>query len=210
MGISAQGTKLYIAGTSTSPKTITAISSTFPAIVTAAAHGYQNGDYVTIAGVTSTTGINTGWVVKNKTTNTFAVDFDATGTTPGVAGSPTATGTAWTVISLGTSLKGLDGSAKEIDTTTHDSTATEMILGLQDNGNMSLDIDGNNADAGQVALQAAKVDGLIRTFKYVLPAGAQPTCTFQAFVKKWDMAAAVNDKYKRTLELRISGPVTFS
>jgi Lambda phage tail tube protein, TTP len=207
--ISAQGTKLYIAGTAGGSKTLSAAASGNPTIITSTAHGFQNGDYITIAGVTTTTAMNGAWVVKNRTANSFAIDFDSTGLTPGMA-SVTATAAAWTQIKNLTAAKGIDGSAKEIDVTNHDSTAVEILLGLQDNGQFSVTVDGDNADAGQVACQTARADGAIRTFKYVLPAGSLPTATFTGFVKKFDVDATINDKFKRSLDIRISGAVTFS
>jgi len=208
--ISAQGTLLYVAGASASTKVIADVTEGFPTIVTVTSHGYSNGDRITLAGITSATGLNDTFTIRNVTTHTFAVDYNSIGMTAGLAGTPTAAGTAWTQITNLTSLKGLDGSAKEIETTNHDSAAVEMLLGLQDNGNLNLEIDGYNADAGQLVLEAAKADGAIRSFKFVLPAGSTPTCTFTGFVKKFDLSAPINDKYKRTCDIRISGAVTWS
>lgn len=209
--ISAQGTKFYIAGSTTASKVISAITSTYPAqVTTSTSHGYVNGDKITISAVTTTTDVNTTFVVKNKTATTFAIDYNAIGLTPGLGGSPAVVGTDWTQVKNAITIKGLDGSAKEIDVTNLDSTAIEVLLGLQDNGNLSIDFDGDNADAGQLAIQAAKVDGAIRTFKFVLPAGSTPTCTFNGFVKKFDFMAGVNDKFKRAMDVRITGIITFA
>jgi len=207
--ISAQGTKFYIKTGTGSSKTVSAAAAGFPTVLTATAHGFGNGDVVTIAGVTTVTGLNTTFVVKNKTTNSFAVDYDSTGTTPGMS-SVTATPVTWTQCKNLTSIKGLDGSAKEIDVTNHDSAAVEIVLGLVDNGSISMEFDGDGADSGQQSLQTAKEDTAIRTFKYTLPSGTNATATFNGYVKKFDMSAPINDKYKRMLDLRISGAVTFS
>jgi len=81
-GISAQGSTLQVATGTGGAKTITAITVGFPAIVTSAAHGLNNGDVVTLAGIVGTmSSLNgTSRVVSNKTTNTFALlDADTTG-----------------------------------------------------------------------------------------------------------------------------------
>ena len=48
----AQNSKLYIAGSSGSAKTISAIAVGYPTIITISGHGLVNGDVLTIAGVT--------------------------------------------------------------------------------------------------------------------------------------------------------------
>lgn len=209
--ISAQGTKFYIGGAGGGSKVVADVAEGNPTIVTVTAHGYTNGDSVTLAGITSTTTLNGTFPIHHKTTNTFAVDVDTTGGSAGLGGSPTAEAASWTQCKNLTSVKGIDGSAKEIDVTNHDSTAVEIRLGLADNGSISMEFDGDADDAGQAALQIARDDTAIRTFKYVLPGSVTDgTATFNGFVKKFDMSAPINDKYKRTLDLRISGAVVFS
>ncbi len=65
-------------------KTITAVSAAAGGgVVTAASHGYSNGQTVIIAGVTGTgmpsPSINGTWVVNNVTTNTFTIGLNTTG-----------------------------------------------------------------------------------------------------------------------------------
>lgn len=51
---------------------ITAVTQANPAVVTAASHGFSNGDYVYISGVVGMEELNNRWfVVANQTTNTF-------------------------------------------------------------------------------------------------------------------------------------------
>ena len=212
--ISAQGTKLYIAGTAGGAKTISGtVGVGNPTILTSTSHGFVNGDYITFsanfAGANAASLNSKSYVVQMKTTNTFAVAEDTTALTITV-GTATATAAAWTQVKNLTSIKALDGSAKEIETTNHDSTAAEFLLGLNDNGNLAIEVDGDRSDAGQLALQAARDDRAIRTFKYTLPSGSTPTVTFSGFVKKFDDSAPINDKYKRTADIRITGAATFA
>lgn len=66
------GTNSTAYGTYGSPATITAITKANPGVVTAATHGFNNGDIVYIAGVVGMTEINGQYyTVANKDTNTF-------------------------------------------------------------------------------------------------------------------------------------------
>lgn len=73
-------------------KTITGITKANPAVVTAAAHGFTNGDKVYITGVSGMTEVNNRWfVVANKTTDTFELteggsNVNATGYTTYASG----------------------------------------------------------------------------------------------------------------------------
>lgn len=67
------------------PKTITGITNATTAVVTSAAHGFLNGDWVFISGVGGMTQVNgNSYIVANKTTDTFelttldAIDVDST------------------------------------------------------------------------------------------------------------------------------------
>jgi len=86
------------------PKSITAITRANPAVITSAAHGYSNGDWVYLTGVGGMTEFNgLIWVVTAKTTNTFELK-DMFGNTVSSASFPayTSGGTAarvYTVVS---------------------------------------------------------------------------------------------------------------
>lgn len=206
--ISAQGSKLEISSTAGAAKTLTAIALGFPTILTSAAHGLSNGDVVTLAGLTGAdAALLNGQtvVVKNKTTNTFAVDIDTTGKTVTAAG--TATPLGWTKVENLVSFKGFDGQASELDVTDLDSTAKEFRLGLQDWGTFSFDVNKDFTDPGQVALDTAKRTGTLKTFKLTLP--NNKTKTFDAFVKNTPLEGGVDAVLKATgVSLRITGDVT--
>lgn len=205
--ISAQGSKLEVSGATGAAKTITGIALGSPTILTSAAHGFSNGDVVTLAGLTganASTLNDQTVVVKNTTVNTFAFDIDTTGRTITAAGK--ATPLSWTKIKNLVSYKGFDGQAGEIDTTDLDSTAKENILGLQDWGTFSFDVNKDFADPGQLALDAAKRTGAQKPFKLTLPNGR--TKTFTASVKNSPLEGAVDALVKATgVTLRISGDV---
>lgn len=207
--ISAQGSIVSIGTGSGGAKTITAVTLGNPTIVTATAHGFVNGDVVTIAAVTGSTTVNGSWTVLYKTTNTFSIALDTTGGAAYVSGG-TATPVTFTAIANVRDFSGFDGAASEIDVTNLVSTAKEFRLGLTDAGQFTLNMDLDNSDAGQLALRAKQSSGVITNFKLVLPAGTTPTATFTAFVKKFSVQGGVDAVAKSAIDLRITGAVTWS
>lgn len=206
--ISAQGSKLEVGTATGTAKTITAVQVGNPTIFTSNAHGLANGDIITLAGLVGTISVMNGMtlVVHNVTANTFAVDYDSTSLAYTSGG--TATPVTWTKISNLKTYNGFDGQASEIDVSNLDSTAKEFRLGLVDNGQLSLDVDYNLADAGQAACDAARIASAAKSFKLTLPDAS--TATFTAYVKKFARQGGVDAVIKGTLDLRISGAVTWA
>lgn len=205
--ISAQGTVLAIGTGAGSAKTITGIAVGNPTIITSAAHGFNEGDVVTLAGVTGTDAalLNGQTVsVRNKTTNTFAVYIDTTGKTITAAG--TATSVTFTNIANLKDYSGFDGSASELDKTNMDSTAKEFMLGLTDPGQFTINIDYDNGNAGHIALRAKQVSGAICNFKLTMP--DTDVITFNGYVKKFSLAGGVDAIVKTAVDIRISGAIT--
>ncbi|MEN7529239.1 phage tail tube protein [Cupriavidus sp. DL-D2] len=205
--ISAQGSKLEISSTAGAPKTITGVAVGFPTILTSAAHGLSNGDVTTLAGLTGAdAALLNGQtvVVKYKGTNTIAVDIDTTGKTITAAGTITPLG--WTKIENLVSFKGFDGQASELDATDMDSTAKEFLLGLQDWGSFTFDVNRDMNDAGQQAVDASKRAGTKKTYKLTLP--NNKTKTFDAYCKNSPLEGGVDQILKTSgITLRITGDV---
>jgi len=205
--ISAQGSVLSIGTGSGAAKTISGISLGNPTIITATAHGFANGDVVTLAGLTGAdaTVLNGQTVsVRNVTTNTFAVYIDTTGKTITAAG--TATSVTFTPIVNVRSFSGFDGAASEIDVTNLSSVAKEFVLGLVDSGQFTFEIDYDSDSAGHVALRSKQVSGVLSNFKMQLPDAT--VITFNAYVKKFSLAGGVDAVVRSSVDLRISGAVT--
>jgi hypothetical protein len=207
--ISAQGTTFSVSGSAGTVKNITGLALGFPTIVTSAAHGFANGDIVTFAALGGNTTLNGQTaVVKNVTTNTFAVEIDTTGGAAYTSGG-TATPTAWTQIANVVSFKGFDGQANEIDKTDLSSTAKEFQLGLQDFGHFTFDVNKDFSDPGQVACDAAKTAGTLKQFKLVAPNGK--TATFSGYVKNSPLDGGVDQILKTTgVSIRITGAVVYA
>lgn len=208
--ISAQGSILSVGNGSGSAKTISGVAAGSPTIITATAHGFANGDIVTLAGLTGTdAALLNGQtvVVQNKTTNTFAVAIDTTGKTI-TAGSGTATPVQWTTVGNFRSFNGFDGQPAEIDRTNLGSTAKEIILGLVDYGMLQIEVDQDNSDAGQTLLLAAFNGSLSKQFKITLPNAN--TATFTGYVRKYPTQGAVDNLVRRQIDIRITGAVTWA
>lgn len=205
--ISAQGSKLEISSTAGAAKTISAIALGFPTILTATAHGLTNGDVVTLAGLTGADAAllnGQSVVIKNVTTNTFAVDINTTGKTITAAG--TATPLSWVKVENLVSFKGFDGQAGELDVTDMDSTAKEFLIGLQDWGTFSFDVNRDQNDAGQQAVDASKRAGTQKSYKLTLP--NNKTKTFNAYCKNSPLEGGVDQVLKSAgVTLRITGDV---
>lgn len=211
--ISAQGSVFYIGTGSGTAKTISGVTVGNPTIITSTAHGFSNGDVVTIASLTGADAAllnGSSFVVKYKTTNGFAIEVDTTGKTI-TAGSGTATPVTFTQVNNVKDFSGFDGSASELEKTNLSSTAKEFMLGLVDPGQFTMNLDGDLNDAGQAALRTKQYSGALCNFKLVLPgAVTNLTYTFNGYVKKFSSTGGVDQIYKINCDIRISGPVTLA
>lgn len=207
---SAQGTTLQIGTGTGGAKTITAIALGFPTIVTSAAHALSNGNRGTLAAFTGANAATLNAAtpnIENVTTNTFAFDIDTTGQTI-VGTAASFTPITYTNVGNLKTVAGFDGEADEIDTTNLASAAKEYLLGITDEGKVTLGLDQKNADTGQAAMRAARAASSLQNFRMQFPDGT--TATFSAFVKKFSTTLGVNQAVKADVDLRISGPVTWS
>lgn len=210
--ISAQGSTLKIGTGSGSALNVTDVANTSPCEVTlSSVTGLSVGDVVTFASVGGTTELNgNSYVIESIDTLGSTITLagvDATGYGAHTSGG-TATPTTWSAIANVRSFSGFDGSASEIDVTNLSSVAKEFRLGLVDPGMFTIEIDQNNADAGQMALRAAQVSGGITQFKLTLPNAE--TATFSAFVKKFSTQGGVDAVVRSSVDMRITGAVTWA
>jgi hypothetical protein len=208
-GISAQGSKLYIATGDADAVNITGISVGFPAIFTANGHGLSNGTVVGLAGISGTMAALNGGkhVVANATANTFALlDVNTLGLAFGAGGA--ATPVEYTQIKGLLSFDGFDGAASDIDSTDLDSEAMEYISGLRDEGKFGFEVKVLKEDNGQIALRAARTSGAVVDMKLELPDAS--VASFKTLVKSIPSSGGVNALMKGKVDTKISGPVTWS
>ncbi len=114
----------------------------------------------------------------------------------------------FTLVGEVTDFSGFDGKAAEIDVTHLQSTAKEFLMGLQDFGNFSIDVNYIAADAGQVLMRAAKTSRAIQTFKITFSDAS--TATFQGYVLSNPVKGGVDAKVDGSFDVRITGAVTFA
>ena len=112
----------------------------------------------------------------------------------------------WTKIKNIISFTGFDGAASEIDVTDLDSTAKEFRLGLQDHGKISFDMHIDRADAGQIALEAARKAGKVT--QLTLPNG--DAATFSVLVKSTPITGGIDAVLKGSVETRVTGDITWA
>lgn len=210
--ISAQGSKIEIAGAAGGAKSITGLQLSNPVVITATNHGFKPGDVVTVAGIVGTTELNgTRAVVQYVTTNTVALaGVNASGMTAYTSGG-TLTPVQWTPVRGFKSYNGFDGQANELDATDLDSTAEEIMLGIARYGNFTIELnkkfDGitNAEDPGQLALAAAFTARTRSTFRLTLPNGK--TKTFDAYVRANPLQGGIDALATSSVPLRITGEV---
>ncbi|WP_087686808.1 phage tail tube protein [Pandoraea sp. PE-S2R-1] len=106
------------------------------------------------------------------------------------------------------SFTGFDGQASELDATDLESKAKEYLLGLQDAGNFNFDLNVNRSDPGQIALEAARKSGALRSFRLTLPDGQ--VATWSGLVKSTPLQGGVDAILTGTVNTRISGEVIWT
>lgn len=104
------------------------------------------------------------------------------------------------------SFQAFDGQASEIDVTHLQSAAKEFILGLQDFGSFSCDINYVTGDAGQDLMRAAKFSGAITNFRLTLADAT--TAIFRGYVQSAPLSGSVDSKVDGSYAIRITGAVT--
>ena len=106
------------------------------------------------------------------------------------------------------SYSGFDGSSEEIDVTTLASTAKEFQVGLEDFGNISLELNVDHSDVGQEAMRAARTVGATR--ECVLTLKDLSVGTFNAFVVSFPQDGETSGVDTASVNLRITGSVTWT
>jgi hypothetical protein len=107
-----------------------------------------------------------------------------------------------------TNFQGFDGQAAEIDVTHLQSTAKEFIMGLQDFGTFSIDVNYLPDNPGQLECRTAKASGTLKAFKATF--SDLSTADFEAYVLSSPVSGGVDAKVDSSFALRITGDVTFA
>jgi len=103
---------------------------------------------------------------------------------------------------------GIDSTADEREVTTLASSAKEYKLGLQDHGTLQLSVLYDRSDVGQAAMITARAGNLTREVVMTLSSG--DIATFNVLVKALPIDGAADDDLKSTIDLRITGDITWT
>ena len=203
--ISAQGSTFSIEGVPGSAVTITAISKATQAVITAT-NTLTLGDvfeFGIVAGMPEIAGLL--GIVTVASGASFSVNIDSSNYAS-VGTSGTGNPKTWTIVGNTKDFSGFDGAVSELDKTNLQSGAMEYAAGLQDFGQFTLNLDLYDTDAGQAALRAAKFASITKAFRLVLPNNTKRA--FKGFVKKFSEQGGVNQIFKGSVDIRISGVVS--
>lgn len=207
--VSAQGTKFQVETGAGTPVTCTGISKASSAVILSASPPAV-GTVGVFSGVVGMTEINgeVGIVTAVVAGTSFTVAIDSTGFSTYASGG-TFTPKTYTNVGGINTYSGFDGQASEIDVTDLASTAKEFRLGLQDFGNLSVNLKAIlPADAGQLAVRAAKTAGSLLTY-LILNADGQKVA-FSAYAKKFSEDSGVDKTRSGQIGLRITGTVRYA
>ncbi len=117
---------------------------------------------------------------------------------------------AFTTIAEITDFTGPDGELSIIDVTSLDSTATEVIAGLIDNGTVQISGNFVGGDTAQSGLRTDRTAKTLRNFKITLTDSPATVFSFAAYVTSFTVSGAQGDRVQFSATLRISGAVTES
>jgi hypothetical protein len=109
---------------------------------------------------------------------------------------------------------GPSGNANVIDASHLGSTAKEKMIGLRDEGQVSLDVNFLPTDGGQTALRADRASRTMRKAVIKLndntSDAATTKITFDAYVSGFSITGAVDQVVKGNITLEITGACTYS
>ena len=117
---------------------------------------------------------------------------------------------AGSIVGQVVAINGPSGSAGKIDVTNLGSTAKEFIMGLRDEGDISLDIIYDAADAGHVTLFADRGTRTQRTWGFKLGDASSNFVKGHGYCTGFAFTGAVDDAIKATVTIALTGAVFIS
>lgn len=119
-------------------------------------------------------------------------------------GSPTGT---MTPIANVTGFSGPGGSASVIDITNLDSTAKEKLMGLPDEGQLTIDINYDPDATSHINLRNARKTRTRTEFKITLTDATATNLTFWGYVLGFAITGALDTQLKASITIEIDGAV---
>jgi hypothetical protein len=205
MATKGQGGQLAVGSAlSGSALVITAATAASPVVLTVT-NTFTAGDIAVVAALTSgPTNLNNRAFVASPVSGTTATLKGEDGSANAAYSASGGTIQKWTMVNVagGSRIAGFDGQAAEIDTTTLQSQAKEFLLGLQDFGQVTLDLL-QITDTGAARLRAVKTLQLIVPFSLTLSDGT--VAAFMAGVKQFTFSGVEPDAaVKNSVILRVT------
>jgi hypothetical protein len=125
----------------------------------------------------------------------------------GDGGSPE----VFTTIGEVTGFDGLaGGKASVIDATHLQSAFKEKLMGLPDEGQVSLTLNFVPSDAQQIAMRADRAARTKRNFRVVFTDSGNETANFSGFVLTFPISAKPDSKVDLGVTIEITGPISWS
>jgi Lambda phage tail tube protein, TTP len=107
-------------------------------------------------------------------------------------------------------IEGPGGEATIIDATHLQSTAKEKLIGLPDEGRVTLGVNLVPGDAGQTQMRADRLAATRRNYKITLTDTATTELTFAAYCMGFSISAGIDDKVSANIQLEVTGAVTYA
>jgi hypothetical protein len=140
--------------------------------------------------------------------------FESQGTEFYWSTSTAASTAAGALVGEVTDFSGPGGQANIIDVTHLNSTAKEKLVGLRDEGQLSMTLNLSFSDAGQIALRADRASRSKRKavikFNDNTTDAAKTKAIFDGYVLGFSVSGAVDDKVGANCVIEITGAVTYS
>lgn len=102
------------------------------------------------------------------------------------------------------------GSSTEIDVTDLSSSGKEFLVGLKDEGEVSITMNLDTSDTYQDQLKTDWEQRNLRNFELALTDAANTVISFSAYVKTYGIEIGVDDKVPLNVALRITGAATWT
>ena len=109
-----------------------------------------------------------------------------------------------------TSINGFGTTRSEVDTTTLKSSSKMFKLGLKDNGTLQVETNYDPTDDQHQSIRDLNESGAKRSWQLVLmddDGAPAETFQFDGYVSGWSLRVDIDNVYKATLSIRITGDV---
>tara|TARA_Y100001951_G_scaffold104083_1_gene114645 strand:+ start:7942 stop:8364 length:423 start_codon:yes stop_codon:yes gene_type:complete len=116
----------------------------------------------------------------------------------------------FTTIAEITDLSGPGGQASVIDVSHVGSTYVDKMMGLADEGQVTMTCNLVPGDAAQQGLREDRTAKTKQSFKITLTDDAATELTFEAFVLGFTISGSVNDRVTAEVTLEVTGQVVWS